>query len=248
MKRLYILLIGLFAVSNIAAQSIDTLWNKANELYAVGSFKEASDIYRNIVNDGNESADLYYNLANSYYKQNMLGKAILYYERAYRLNSSNEDIIYNLEFAKTQVLDKVDPLPTFFVAKTLQSIKDMFIADGWATVAIALFAIGLFLILSAYFFVRRLSLRRISFWVGVLAIILCLLSNMAARSIVNVDEAIIMSPVSTIKSSPDASGKELFILHEGTKVHILDELSGWKKIKISNGNQGWIEAKDIEQI
>lgn len=248
MKRLYILFIGLFVVCSLSAQSIDSLWNKANGLYASGMFKEASDIYQNIVNDGSESSDLYYNLANAYYKQSMLGKAILYYEKAYRLNSSDEDIIFNLQFARTQVLDKIDPLPTFFVAKVIQSVKGFFTADGWAVLAIVLFSVALLLILTAYFFTRRLFFRRISFWSGIILIILCIVSVSIASDVEGRDDAIIMSPVATIKSSPDASGKDLFILHEGTKVHILDELTGWKKVKISNGNQGWIEAEDLERI
>ena len=248
MKRLYILFVGLLATGSLAAQNVDSLWNKANELYALGQFKEASNLYEVIINDGRESAGLYYNMANAYYKQNMLGKAILYYEKAYRLNPSDEDIINNLEFAKAQSLDKIDPLPTFFVAKAIQSVKGVFTANGWAIFAVALFAIGLLLILIAYFFTRRLFLRRLSFWVGVVAILLCITSHFIAGNVARVQEAIVMSPVSTIKSSPDASGKELFILHEGTKVRILDELNDWKKIKISNGDQGWVVAKDVEQI
>lgn len=248
MKRLYILLIGLFAAVGLSAQNVDSLWSKANELYGLGMFKEASNLYENIINDGSESAGLYYNLANAYYKQNMLGKAILYYERAHRLSSSDEDISNNLEFARTQVLDKIDPLPTFFVAKAVNSAKNTFTADGWALLAVILFGVGLLLILTAYFFTRRLALRRLSFWAGVIAILLCFAGNIIASSVAGVHEAIVMSPVSTIKSSPDASGKELFILHEGAKVRILDELSEWKKIKIGNGNQGWIEAGDVEQI
>ena len=248
MKRLYILLIGLLAVGNLSAQSVDSLWNKANGLYASGMFKEASDIYQNIINDGRESADLYYNLANAYYKQNMLGKAILYYERAYKLNSSDEDIAYNLELARTQVLDKIDPLPTFFAAKAIQSVKNLFSANGWAIFAIVFFAIGLLLIISAYFLTHRLFFRRMYFWTGIVAILLCVSGIFIASSVGNTGEAIIMAPVSTIKSSPDASGKDIFILHEGTKARILDELSEWKKIKISNGNQGWIKAEDVEEI
>ena len=248
MKRLYVLLIGLLATGSLSAQNIDSLWNKANGLYANGMFKEASDIYQNIINDGRESSDLYYNLANAYYKQSMLGKAILYYERAYRLSSSNEDIAYNLALANTQVLDKIDPLPTFFAAKAVHSVKNLFTADGWGVLAIVFFGLGLLFILSAYFFTRRLFFRRMYFWAGIVAIMLSIFGIFIGSSTNNAHEAIIMSPVSTIKSSPDASGKEIFILHEGTKVHVLDELSGWKKIKISSGKQGWAEADDIELI
>lgn len=248
MKRLFILLIGLLATGNLSAQNLDSLWSKANGLYASGMFKEAADSYQNIVNDGRESADLYYNLANAYYKQNMLGEAILCYERAYRLNSSDEDIAYNLEFARTQVLDKIEPLPMFFTAKVVLWVKNLFTADGWAVFALILFAVGLLLIFSAYFLTHRLLFRRLCFWVGIIAILLCASGVFIASRVENKTEAIIMVPVSTVKSSPDASGKEIFILHEGTKVHLLDELSGWKKVKISNGNQGWVEAGNVEQI
>lgn len=248
MKRFYILIIGLLVAGGLSAQSVDSLWTKANELYSSGQFKDASDIYQNIVNDGNESSDLYYNLANAYYKQSMLGKAVLYYERAHKLNPSDEDVIFNLKFARTQVLDKIEPVPTFFIAKAVQSVKNFFTADGWAILAIIFFVAGLFLILAAYFLMHRLLFRRLFFWVGLLTILLCIGSNLVAGSIADVKEAVIVSPATTIKSSPDASGKDLFILHEGTKVRILDELTGWSKVKVGNGEQGWIEVKAIEQI
>ncbi len=248
MRRLYILLIGLFAASSLSAQNVDSLWNKANGLYAEGMFKEAADIYQNIINDGRESADLYYNLANAYYKQNMLGKSILYYERAYKLNSSDEDIAYNLGLARTQVLDKIDPLPTFFAAKAVESIKNLFSPDGWGVFAIVLFAVGLLLILSAYFFTHRLSLRRMYFWTGIVAILLCLTGILIAGNVGNKHEAIIMTPVSTIKSSPDAAGKDAFILYEGTKVRITGKLGEWREVEIADGNTGWIAAAAIETI
>lgn len=243
-----ILLFGVLFCSQLSAQSVDTLWQKANTAYAAGMFKDASDGYLKIINEGKVSADLYYNLANAYYKQNMLGNSILYYERALKLSPSNEDIIHNLELARTQVLDKIEPVPTFFMVSFFRSLSNAFSTDGWAILAITLFVLALALILIAYFFTGRLAFRRISFWSGIVLILLCIGCNFIAGHIEKQHDAIILSPVSTIKSSPDASGKEIFILHEGAKVRVLDELSGWKKIKVENGNQGWIPSEDIEQV
>jgi uncharacterized protein YgiM (DUF1202 family) len=62
------------------------------------------------------------------------------------------------------------------------------------------------------------------------------------------DSAIVFDPSIYVKSSPNEKSTDLFILHEGTKVKVIDEIDGWKRIKIANGNEGWILAKSIEVI
>ena len=62
------------------------------------------------------------------------------------------------------------------------------------------------------------------------------------------DSAIMVQPVSSIKSSPGDAGKSIFVLHEGTKVRLLDELGTWRKIELSDGRQGWVESSALEVI
>ena len=63
------------------------------------------------------------------------------------------------------------------------------------------------------------------------------------------DSAIVMRPVVSVKSSPSAeSSQDLFILHEGTKVQMLDQVGSWTNIELADGRQGWIRTSDIEAI
>lgn len=248
MKQLYILIAGLLLSSPLCAQAPDSLWMKANQLYASGNYGEATTAYLKIVDEGKVSGDLYYNLGNAYFKQNMLGRSILSYERALRLSPSDEDIVHNLDFARIQVQDKIDVIPPFFLSKLVKSAQKMFTPDGWAVLAISLFSIALLLILGAYFLTAKLGLRRFYFWLGILLLALSVGSNMVAGSLSGKREAIILSPLATIKSSPDASGKEIFILHEGAKVRVIDQLNGWKRIKLDDNKQGWIPNESVEEI
>ena len=65
--------------------------------------------------------------------------------------------------------------------------------------------------------------------------------------------AIIFTPTVTIKSTPAESGNNLFVLHEGAKVEILNEMRDlnkvdWCEIRISDGNRGWVRKVDLETI
>ena len=61
-------------------------------------------------------------------------------------------------------------------------------------------------------------------------------------------EAIIFAPSVYIKSSPDNNATDLFILHEGTKIILMDHLNDWYEVKIQNGNVGWIQKNTFEVI
>ena len=61
-------------------------------------------------------------------------------------------------------------------------------------------------------------------------------------------KAIIYNPVVSGKSSPDNSGTDLFVLHEGTKVSIEDEVGEWLKIRLSDGNVGWVPINSLNII
>ena len=87
---------------------------------------------------------------------------------------------------------------------------------------------------------------------GLLFIVLVIIANVFASNqkeeLMNRKQAIVFAPTVTIKSSPDASGTDLFILHEGTKVSIKSKLGEWSEIEVEDGNVGWIPSKDIEVI
>jgi len=251
MKKLLITILLFAQYFAIFAQSNDALWEKANKLYIEGKFDQAIETYQKINNSGFESAELFYNLGNAYYKLNSYPKAILYYEKALQLSPNDNDIQYNLELTNRYVVDKIEKLPVFFITNWFINIRNLFSTDKWAVLSIIFFLTTLVFI-TIYLISRKYGLKKFSFWISLLFIFLFLsslyFSYKQKQVILNDDTAIIMSPSVTIKSSPDISGTDIFVLHEGTKVWVLDQISDWREIKLSDGTKGWLKASDMEVI
>lgn len=246
MKRITLLILLAIALMPrfVAAQeSFDTWFEQANAAYNEGNYESALELYNNIVAAEQESAPLFFNMGNTYYKMGTYPMAIYYYEKALKLDPSNADIKTNLEIANLAIADKIDPIPQSFIAKGWNNVKNMFSSDSWATVSIICFAIlltALFLFLRA----RRMGLRKVGFFVGILALLVFVFSfifSMEKRNDAEThNQAIVITPTVTVKSSPNLSSVDLFVLHEGTKVTILDEADGWNKVRIANGSEGWM--------
>ncbi|MBU8893841.1 MAG: tetratricopeptide repeat protein [Bacteroidales bacterium] len=251
MKKVIFLIFSISTVLYLNAQEADSLLAKANNLFVDGKYQHAVDSYENILKLGYESPELYYNLGNAYYKQNIIARAILNYEKALQLAPNDNDINYNLELTNRLVIDKIEKLPVFFVTGWVRGLKNLFSSDFWAILSIVTFVVSLIFI-SFYLYSRSSSFKILSFWLGFIVIIISftsfIFSYQQKQKILISDTAIVMNPTVTVKSSPDASGTDLFVIHEGTKVWVDDEISGWNEIKLSDGSKGWLKAEDIEAI
>jgi tetratricopeptide (TPR) repeat protein len=252
MKKIVIFLILLFvAVGAQAQESQKALWMKANNDYLQAAYPEALAEYLKIEEMGYSSASLYYNIGNTYFKLNNIARSVLYYERALKLDPSDDDIANNLALAKEYTLDRIEEVPDFIVKTWLRDINYSVSSDGWSYISLVLFALAALLLL--YFrFGPGHRTRKVSFFAAMAAILLALGAFSFAwtqrRSFVMKDTALIMKPVSTVRSSPDNSGNTLFILHEGTKVKILEKLGEWTRIELADGRQGWLISIDVEVI
>ncbi len=224
---------------------------KANRAYAAGAYTDASATYKKVVSMGLESPELYYNLGNTYFKMNDYAYAILWYERAKRLDPANEDIDFNLRVANNKIADKIEPLPELFYKRWYNGIVTLFSTDTWAGTGIIFFLLSLALG-AVYMMSRVMMLRKTGFWLGSVMLLFsffCLFFAWTGHSLVqNANEAILVSPTVTIKSSPDEKSVDLFVLHEGTKVQLKDQIGSWYEIRISNGSVGWIPAAALEKI
>lgn len=248
MKRITLLILLAIALMPrfVAAQeSFDTWFEQANAAYNEGNYESALEFYNNIVAAEQESAPLFFNMGNTYYKMGTYPMAIYYYEKALKLDPSNADIKTNLEIANLAIADKIDTIPQSFIAKGWNNVKNMFSSDSWATVSIICFAlllVALFLFLRAH----RMGLRKVGFFVGILALLVFIFSfifSMEKRNDAEThNQAIVITPTVTVKSSPNLSSVDLFVLHEGTKVALLDEADGWNKVRIANGSEGWLPS------
>jgi tetratricopeptide (TPR) repeat protein len=246
----FFLLISPFAGRGASA-SVDSLWSQANAFYVNGQYGDAARLYAEIEATNTVSSDLYFNMGNAYFKQNEVARAILYYERAQRLSPNDAAIAYNLEMAQLRTLDKVDPLPEFFLTTWFRQARHIADADTWAITSLLLVA-AVLLCLGLFFFIRSVRLRKLSFFMAVACVLLTAGSVAFAlyqqQETTDRSQAVIFPAVVTVKSAPDNTGKDLFILHEGAKVTIIDELSGWQNIRLPDGKEGWIETGNAERI
>ncbi|MCF2594118.1 tetratricopeptide repeat protein [Bacteroides caecigallinarum] len=249
MNRMYVLVMLLACILLPANASLKT---EADKAYQENDFKGAIEKYEAILEGGQESADMYYNLGNSYYKNKDIAKAVLNYERALLLSPGDEDIRYNLEMAKSKTIDKVTPKSEIFIVTWVNSIRDLMSESSWAGFAVVCFIFFL-LGTSAYIFGNKIVIRKTGFSLAVVFLVLTVVANMFADSqkdkLVNRTGAIIMQPSVTVKSTPDDSGTDLFVLHEGTKVYINDNsMKGWKEVSLEDGSRGWVSTESIEVI
>ena len=230
----------------------DSLWNEGVAAYSAGRWNDAAVAWEGIYDAGIRGSELYYNLASAYFKLGETGKAILFYERALKEDPSDKDVRYNLEFARGMTQDRIEDVPEFILKTWIKKATYLFSSDLWAVLSILFFA-GALALLLLFLLGSSSGARRTGFFTGIAALLIAVFCFAAASSqradASRKDEAIVMRPVSSVKSSPSSdSAKDLFILHEGTTVKILDEVDLWMNIELSDGRQGWIATKDIEII
>ena len=235
-----------------ATVSDKQLWEEATAAYQEGRWSDAIAAYEAILATGRTAPELQYNLGNAWFKAGEPARAILCYERALKLDPSYDDARYNLEFAREQTQDRIDVVPEFIIERWGRSACYLLDSDTW-TVLFFVFAAVFAVLLLAFLLSARTSWKRVGFYGGIVVLLLALLcldfAHWQLADYRKADSAIVMRPVCSAKSSPsEASAKDLFVLHEGTKVKILDEVGGWKNIELSDGRTGWVPAADIEVI
>jgi tetratricopeptide (TPR) repeat protein len=224
---------------------------EAEEAYIQKDYTKAIELYKDILTTYGESSELYYNLGNAYYKANKIASSVLYYERALLIDPGDADIRFNLEMARHKTIDKIESVEDFFLLKWFDLIQNMGAADSWAKLGIICFLLFIGCLL-LFFFSRWIQVRKIGFYLGLLFLVSVIITNIFARNqkyeLINHTHAIVFSPTVTVKSSPNQSGTDLFILHEGAKVLVKSTLGEWREIELEDGNVGWMPSKDIEFI
>ena len=231
--------------------SSEQLWDRANTAYINEDYHAATEIYKEILARGVSSMKLYYNLGNACFKEGELGEAILYYHRALRLAPGNDDIRYNLGVAEARTKDNIEQIPEFFLTEWFRSVRHMMSCTAWSVFSLVALVAALALSL-LYLLARRLSLRKGGFYGTLVALLLFVVTTWFAwgerREMLDDTQAVVMSLSTAVKSSPDKSATDLFVLHEGTLVEITNRLEGWCEVTIADGKKGWLESKTIETI
>lgn len=234
-----------------AKQQSNVTKAEGDSAYMRNDYASAIQIYENLLKKG-EAAEVYYNLGNSYYKAGDNAKAILNYERALLLQPGNSDIRANLDIARSKTIDKVVPVPEIFFVSWTKSLINSMSIDAWAKLGVVFFIL-LLVSLYLFFFSKQTLWKKTGFIAGLVFLVLVILSNIFAsqqkNELTNRNDAIVLTPSVTVRSTPSDSGTSLFILHEGHKVEIKDNsMREWKEIRLEDGKVGWVPASSVEVI
>ncbi len=251
MKKLIILVVIVF-LSQFASASVNQdIIGRANNAYTGNKFKEAIELYQQVIKNNYQSSELYYNLGNAYFKTNDYPSALLYYEKARKLDPSEEKIQFNINVANTKIIDKIEELPLPFYKRWWESFQQWFSVDTWGILAL-IFLFVFFVSAAIYLIGNTIAIRKLFFWFGLLFLVSAFFSGINAysqyRNLQTAREGIVFEPTVNVKSSPDDNSQDIFVIHEGTKVKITDKVGTWIEIKIANGSDGWVAEKAVEII
>ncbi|MDB5121320.1 MAG: Tetratricopeptide repeat protein [Sphingobacteriales bacterium] len=250
-RILFLFLVLMFPLISWGTEQQQALFEKANQLYSKAKYKEALKVYEQSVADGYQSAEVFFNMGNAYYRVGEIPSALLYYEKAHKLHPSDEDIDANIQLANSKTTDKIEAAPEFFLTTWWHKFFLLFSVDTlsalnifcWITAAI---------VMVVYLFAQSITQKKVTFYMGIafffLGLITILITKKQSDYLNSHQEAIIFSTSVKVKSEPSDVSKDLFIIHAGVKVDIVENQENWLKIKLLNGNQGWISAESAREI
>jgi tetratricopeptide (TPR) repeat protein len=248
-KHISIAILTVFVLAELSAH--DSIFAKANTLYADGQFELAALHYEQLLDEEGFAPQLYYNLGNAYFKSNELGKAILNYERALRFTPDFPDAQHNLDFANLKVIDNLTVNDAFFLKKWMNLLLKLQQPNGWFLFGGIAFIVAMVSLL-LFFFGKTVVMRKFFFYIALISIVVSfttlIFSGIRKKQVLSQNEAIILSGVVVVKSAPDRSGTNLYQLHEGTKVTVISELGEWYEVRPGDGTVGWIEIIHLERI
>lgn len=252
-KILVILFLFVSAFSTVRADIMDaaSLVAEAQSAYEQGNYESAAAQFEQLAVAFNGAPDIYYALGNCYYKQQQFAKAVLNYERCLKRDPSNADAANNLEMARLNCVDKIESIqPVIFVTWS-NALRDSLSVDGWSNLSIGFF-VAFLACVACFFFLRKVALRKGGFYGAMAMLVLFVVALCYAHAqnsrLLSHDDAIVMAPTVTLRSTPSDSGTQLLIIHEGLKVHIRQDLSGWSEVELSDGNVGWMPSAQLSVI
>lgn len=229
---------GLFGAH---AQSATQLFEAANTAYKNKNYDLSIEAYNKLIEQGYKTSEVYYNLGNAYYKKEQIGLAVLNFEKAHKLAPSDEDIRYNLKLANLKTVDRLSAVPQLSVVEKWDHFISSQSAQAWAITSIAFVWLAL---IGFAIYLFSPGWRRTGFYTGLVLLIFALffgsLSYAQTHSEYGADQAILTATNAYIKSAPDTSGTDLFMVHEGIKMNILDKVGDWSKVRLADGKVGWI--------
>jgi tetratricopeptide (TPR) repeat protein len=251
MRKIFMFFFLSFLHCVLASGQEDKTFENANSAYNAGQFEIAVMLYMEILESGQHSAELYFNLGNSYYRLNQVGESIFYFEKAKQLQSNDEDINVNSSFAQNMAIDAVEVLPKSQVTELKEDTIELLSQEGWAYFIV--FLVWLLVLFWGLYLWNKIPFIKRTFFVSTLILGLLLICSLSIAMIKSANTAdtnygILFNEKMEVWAEPNSRVEVLFLLHEGTKVQMLDQLQEWQKIRIANGSEGWIKNAKVRSL
>jgi tetratricopeptide (TPR) repeat protein len=239
--RTIILLFAFLTLMVPSKADVATSVATAQEAYSKGEYAQALALYDSL-DKTMGSAALSFNIGNCHMKLGDIPNAILHYERAIRSQPGADDIQSNLDYARSKVVDRVNELPALTLGSLWERLRGGKDVDQWARRSLWACLLT-FAFAAGFVFVQHRLGRRILLGSAVLGVLFtCLSAGLAAyraAEITDRSQAIIMEAKVDVHGEPREGSTTVFVLHEGTKVSVLQEQNGWFEVKLSSGSVGW---------
>ncbi len=238
-----------FATFSFADTNVQ-LFENANQAYTKGKYAEAIVAYKKIIASNECSGELYFNLGNAYYKLDSIPQAILYYEKAKLLMPNDDDLYVNLKLANNKTTDKIEAIPQLFFMNWYQNFLQTFTTNTWAWLSI-LACFGAFLLFWLFYNSRNQIFKKFYFFSGAMVLvfsILLIIITSASNESKIAHRAVIFTPSVTLKSEPNNNSTSLYVIHEGATCKITEQVNDWLRVKLDNGNEGWLAKTDVKEI
>lgn len=218
----------------------------ADSLYESKNYAAAAEQYA-LLADSLEAPDVYYNLGNAEYKLKHYAQAVLAYERALRLDPDNEDAQYNVTLVRTRLADRFARPSEMFFFSWLRTWVGAHSVGHWTLWSFFWLAAS-FLFLILYITRVRMWLRKTGFFAALFCFLCFLVTTTFAlvqRATFSSDSAaIVLADEVQLYASPTTSSKAVRVLHEGTRVEILDATKdGWLQVELFDGNTAFLKNK-----
>lgn len=251
MKKYYLILLIIIAVTSLTASQIDTMHQKAIAAYNNKDYQSALENFSLIENEGIVNADLFYNIGNCYFRLNEIGRSILYFKKALKVRSDHQAARRNLDHALTFTQDKQNADDNSIIRSFWLKAFDSFSLNFLASITLFLFFIIIILISFMIIHYRNREKTVPIFLTTIfliLFIILLIISILKWQVFHNNDEGVLLSKSAIGFSGPGKDFTRVFTIHEGMIFTIERSEANWSLIKLENGLGGWINKDTFVRI
>lgn len=225
---------------------------RANQLYENGRYREATQTYQQLVDQGYAHSSLFFNLGNAHYRQGNLGKAVLNYERAARLAPRDGDIQTNLAYARAQALDQYETEANSPLEQWTQAASSKLTVNEMSVLSLVLFWL-LAVVFILYRHSRNPRLQTGLRYALVATLLIFTLSAFTLGSRVYAENhqpaAVVTAQSVGVVSNPGEGSVTQFTLHSGAQVILLETRGQWARLSLPGDQfQGWVPVDAVEQV